>query len=384
MTKIRTNAPTTVYIVRAAGTAPWAVGHGFTQDHSLTGVSFKGQRAINRAGPASEWQDTRHKEWDPSLNTEDEIPLTEVLSKSFPAGTISIPGNDGRDGSFLIFIDRPSTPDLWGRHMEELGELKCNNNVDLVYVASQAECQAVAVTAGHPFYSYRHNGEGDGRHKCMSSAHCDSPLDNRGNDWAVYVSPDHTVCQVLHNQDIVAGTFAHYGADRMGAAASDAECSALCTASPECTAWVRQPSSGNCWLTRQSVPVFEADTDRNTGLRCAATLGATSDGCPADNSNTGNYNDGPVGDMSGELIPFSVSQSEADTASVRCCSADGAQCESASLQGGCPALLEKTFAEAHQVCAANGMRLCTRAEMDANTCCGTGCWFNHHAVWVSE
>lgn len=111
MVKIRTNEPTTVHIVRAAGTAQWALDEGFTLDHSLTGVSFRGLRTINRAGPASEWEDTRHKEWNPLINTEEPIHLSEVLSKTFPAGTISIPGNDGHDGSFLIFVDRPPAHD---------------------------------------------------------------------------------------------------------------------------------------------------------------------------------------------------------------------------------------------------------------------------------
>jgi len=106
MTRIRTSAPTTVYIVRAPGTAQWALDFGFTPDQSLNGVSFRGFRTINRVGPASEWEETRHKEWDPTINTEEPIHLTEVLSKTFPAGTINIPGNDGHDGSFLIFMDK--------------------------------------------------------------------------------------------------------------------------------------------------------------------------------------------------------------------------------------------------------------------------------------
>jgi len=272
MIKLRTMEPVTVYIVKLDGdNLGWLSAQNWIPS-ARAGVSFQGARTINREGAAADWEATRHKEWDTELNTEDRFEMSQVFSKTFPAGTISIPGNDGGDGSFLIFVDRPSTSDLWGRHMEELGRLKCNDNVNQVFVANQAECQDLAVAAGHPFYSFRHNGASGG-HKCMSSAHCDSPLDDRSNDWAVYVSPDHNTheCQVLHNQDIVAGTFAHYGADRMGAASSDAECSALCTASPECTAWVRQPSSGNCWLTRQSVPVFEADTDRNTGLRCESS-----------------------------------------------------------------------------------------------------------------
>ena len=35
--------------------------------------------------------------------------MLSVYSKTFPAGTISIPGNNGVDGSFLIFLERPSS-----------------------------------------------------------------------------------------------------------------------------------------------------------------------------------------------------------------------------------------------------------------------------------
>ena len=76
-------------------------------------------------------------------------------------------------------------------------------------------------------------------------------------------------CQHLHNQDVTAGTFEHYGLDYNNSP-SDEECSATCTANSECTAWVRQPSTGRCFISRQSVVTFEADTDRTTGLRCDA------------------------------------------------------------------------------------------------------------------
>ena len=43
--------------------------------------------------------------WD--INTDDNFDLLSVYSKTFPAGTISIPGNNGGNGSFLIFLERP-------------------------------------------------------------------------------------------------------------------------------------------------------------------------------------------------------------------------------------------------------------------------------------
>jgi len=66
---------------------------------------------------------------------------------------------------------------------------KCNLNIDMQYVASQLECQEVAVAAGHDFYSFRHNAESQG-HKCFSSQNCDDEngllLGDRTNEWRVY------------------------------------------------------------------------------------------------------------------------------------------------------------------------------------------------------
>jgi hypothetical protein len=99
MTKIRTHEPLTVDIVKLdAHSLPWLAGEGYTSS-VFSGVSFSGVRS------------TRDKEWDPSLLTTDHFAASDVWSKTFPAGTISIPGNGGGDGSFLIFVDRPSTDD---------------------------------------------------------------------------------------------------------------------------------------------------------------------------------------------------------------------------------------------------------------------------------
>jgi hypothetical protein len=63
---------------------------------------------------------------------------------------------------------------------------KCNYNEGVYYVQSQAECEAGAVAAGHPYYSFRHNANDEG-HKCFSSAHCDDGLiGDRTNDWNIY------------------------------------------------------------------------------------------------------------------------------------------------------------------------------------------------------
>merc|ERR1719183_2163835 len=110
MTKLRTTEPTTVYIVKLDHhSLPWLEMEGYTPS-SHAGVSFSGVR------------ETRHKEWDPSLLTTDHFAASTVYSKTFPAGTISIPGNDGGDGSFLIFLDRPSTEDEYDNRLSAYWE----------------------------------------------------------------------------------------------------------------------------------------------------------------------------------------------------------------------------------------------------------------------
>jgi len=94
MTKIRTLEPVTVHIVKLDGHGlTWLQGEHWTES-SDTGLSFSGVRS------------TRHKEWDESLLTTDNFAANSVWSKTFPAGTVIIPGNGGGDGSFLIFVDR--------------------------------------------------------------------------------------------------------------------------------------------------------------------------------------------------------------------------------------------------------------------------------------
>ena len=131
--KIRKVEPSTVHLVKLADHGlPWLIGQGFTPSVNV-GLSFHGQRVINRDDVAGEGEDTRHKEWhsetrkaehgwdsDPNppngydwsqwnINTDDSYDLSSVYSKTFQAGTSSLPGNNGCVGSFLIFHERPSS-----------------------------------------------------------------------------------------------------------------------------------------------------------------------------------------------------------------------------------------------------------------------------------
>lgn len=105
-------------------------------------------------------------------------------------------------------------------------------------------------------------------------------------------------------------------------------------------------------------------------------FGASVDGCSSDNSNS-NAN---RGDQSGQAIPL-VAHIVDDTAAVRCCSMDGSRCIS-QVHGVC--YDTATFHEAISICRSAGMRLCSEAEMGTGVCCGTGCWFNHYASWISD
>ena len=63
---------------------------------------------------------------------------------------------------------------------------KCNYNEGVIFVGSQAECEAHAIANGDPYYSFRHNANDDG-HKCFSSSHCDDGLiGDRTNEWNIY------------------------------------------------------------------------------------------------------------------------------------------------------------------------------------------------------
>jgi len=94
MTKIRTTEPTTVFIVKQNTNAlPWLQREGFVYSE-FTGVTFSGQRS------------TRHKEWDPTLLTIDHFDASEVYTKTFPAGSVILPGNGEGDGAFLIFMEK--------------------------------------------------------------------------------------------------------------------------------------------------------------------------------------------------------------------------------------------------------------------------------------
>lgn len=133
--------------------------------------------------------------------------------------------------------------------------------------------------------------------------------------------------------------------------------------------WVAPPASFALSHATFSAAAEEY-ADRNS------LWGATVDGCGSDNNN----GDASRGDQSGQMIPRAVHSAD-EHAAVRCCSHDGSSCES-DVQGVCHDFA--TFHDAAAICRAANMRLCSEAEVGSGVCCGTGCWFNHYAVWVSD
>lgn len=92
MMKIMVDEPMTVFIVLlSTKSLSWLDAQGYAPV-SRTGVTYSGSKA------------TRHTDWSGVL-TVDDFDASQVWSRTFKAGTISIPGNDGGEGGFLVFLE---------------------------------------------------------------------------------------------------------------------------------------------------------------------------------------------------------------------------------------------------------------------------------------
>ena len=77
-----TEEPLTEHIVKLANHGlPWFVGQGFTP-FVPAGLSFHGQRRINRDNVAGEWEDTLHKEWHSETRNAEKLNCFEMLKQS--------------------------------------------------------------------------------------------------------------------------------------------------------------------------------------------------------------------------------------------------------------------------------------------------------------
>jgi hypothetical protein len=106
--------------------------------------------------------------------------------------------------------------------------------------------------------------------------------------------------------------------------------------------------------------------------------GYTVDGCVGSDAEAGEH-------------PLTFIRDVDGVADVRCCSIDGDSCQSQHFEGGVVfetpnggehegCYFDVTYQQAMEVCHNAGMRMCTTDEMQ--TCCNTGCWHNHHNIWV--
>jgi len=90
--KLRLDQPTSAYVC-AIGELPWLQREGWTQT-MFEGPTYRGVRQ------------TRHTDWSGELIEETYGPGV-CWEKTFPAGTVELRGNNGGDGSFLIFVSNP-------------------------------------------------------------------------------------------------------------------------------------------------------------------------------------------------------------------------------------------------------------------------------------
>jgi hypothetical protein len=132
-----------------------------------------------------------------------------------------------------------------------------------------------------------------------------------------------------------------------------------CNAYPECVGCPEIPAPQPMWV--DSCP------------------GYTVDGCIGSDAEAGEH-------------PLTFVRDTDGVADVRCCSIDGDTCQSQNFEGGVVfeapgggathegCYFDVTYQQAMEVCHNAGQRICNQDEMQ--TCCNTGCWHNHHAIWV--
>jgi len=92
-TKLRLPRPMTIFVLKLEDTElPWLHSQGYTLQSNAQGISYSG------------FHGTRHKDWANVLH-EESYETAQVYSKAFPAGTVEMPGNNGGDGSYVMFVE---------------------------------------------------------------------------------------------------------------------------------------------------------------------------------------------------------------------------------------------------------------------------------------
>jgi len=322
----------------------------------LHGVSYHGVRQ------------TRHTDWSGELH-EDHYGPGRVWQKTFTAGAVEMQGNNGGMGSYVIFAAHPSNaPTPPDTHYDEWTVVQgaatsphsgVNVGAD-TFNALFAACPVVRYTnpamTGSPAVYKRHNNDYTGdAHQLFTHL------------WAMADNAFHTQFDIYPSlADARAGTNAWQFCNF----ADQPQPNHFTVGFPrDCGPAVYQP---HIWFhaTRASGSQTQGFFEIYTGNNCPVaepTHYTMVDGCLNQNTE----------------VPRAVVSSDAGaTASVRCCSMEGDRCDTDHLPGGCQS--GKTFEEATAICAANGERLCTEEEIIDRVCCGTGCGFDGHQVWVSH
>jgi hypothetical protein len=100
--KLRLPQPMAIYVAKLDDSElPWLEADGWTLTH-LEGVSYHGTR------------ETRHTDWNVELLVDHHYGPGQVWEKVFPAGAVEMRGNNGGDGSYVMFAsalgNAPSAP----------------------------------------------------------------------------------------------------------------------------------------------------------------------------------------------------------------------------------------------------------------------------------
>jgi len=317
--KLRIPQPMTLYVVTTEAhgspqTLTWLTTEGWAETDFIgpeyCGVRMTPDKEWHQAGiytlPAGQREVKALRPWhfgDNEVDGLDHIDHCDehygsgrVFEKTFPAGVVTLRGNGGGQGylwssgtegghaSYMVFVAHPN-------HLPSAPASPIVHNFGQMFTNS---CPSTAVTEGDCLsaaQSLLASGQIQGRHTLVAGSWgwvppgCSVQSHNthgQAGDFAAHFNRGNgqndggytpvcaDACLSHWGVDVVAGTFVHYGADFTGAA-TDADCSAACTANPECTAWVRDANGGDgasCWISRQPVVTFETDGSRHTGLRC--------------------------------------------------------------------------------------------------------------------
>ena len=230
------------------------------------------------------------------------------------------------------------------------------------------------------------------------------------NVWP-FIGPDSTNCSV--NPWYCARTGLAYDAQASGliSAQNNLDCSGLCLAEPACTAVLLDASGSTCYLHSDlsmwtleynlyngwqrysvervcrptSAPATSAPPTPSPPTPAPQTpapdLMCSAFSCPANWSpKAGNVACSTTHQLQADVCGGTSIQ-DGSTGSARCCSHNGANCVTTDVGGSCYGAT-LTYSQAMDVCALDGRRLCTLAEL--TQCCGTGCNYDYTHVWVSD